>query len=82
VPKSNRSSRGLLNVTLNGLTSAGVIAGFQSNYATKNEPDRVRITVTALDAADITSIQRTVVEALVEAGIDAEVVVVSAGVTD
>ena len=81
MPKSNRSRRGLLNVTLNGLTSAGVIAGFQSNYATKNEPDRLRITVTAPDA-DITSIQRTVVEALVEAGIDAEVVVVSAGVTD
>src|SRR5215218_6949817 len=38
------SRRGLINVSLNRLVAAGTIASFRTNYATRQEPDRVRIT--------------------------------------
>ena len=47
VPKGNSSRRGLINVALNGLVSAGVIAGFRTNYATKEEPDQLRLLLNA-----------------------------------
>ena len=47
MPKGNSSRRGLINVALNGLVSTGVIAGFRTNYATKEEPDQLQITVTS-----------------------------------
>jgi hypothetical protein len=41
--------RGAINLTLNHLVSSGVIAGFRTNYETREEPDRLRITVTRAD---------------------------------
>src|SRR4051812_20803273 len=46
------SRRGLINVGLNRLVAAGTIASFRTNYETRHEPDRVRITVVVADGAD------------------------------
>jgi hypothetical protein len=39
--KGTSTRRGTINVALNGLVAAGVIAGFRTNYQTKDEPDRL-----------------------------------------
>jgi hypothetical protein len=38
--KGNSTKRGTINMALNGLVATGVIAGFRTNYQTKDEPDR------------------------------------------
>jgi hypothetical protein len=49
--KGRSSRRGLINVALNGLVSTGVIAGFRTNYATREAQDEVQITITSLSGA-------------------------------
>jgi len=39
--KGTSTRRGTINVALNGLVAAGVIAGFRTNYQTKDEPDQI-----------------------------------------
>ena len=68
MPKGNSSRRGLINVALNGLVSTGVIAGFRTNYATKEEPDQLQITVTSPSGAREKSIRAKVLQALGEVG--------------
>jgi hypothetical protein len=74
VPKGNSSRRGLINVALNGLVSTGVIAGFRTNYATKEEPDQLQITVTSSSGAREKSIRAKVLQALGEVGEGAKIV--------
>src|SRR5215203_4733644 len=62
VPKGNSSKRGLINVALNGLVSTGVIAGFRTNYTTREEPDQVQITVTSPSGARQESIRAKVLQ--------------------
>ena len=68
MPKGNSSKRGLINVALNGLVSTGVIAGFRTNYTTREEPDQVQITVTSPSGARQESIRAKVLQALGEIG--------------
>jgi len=79
VPKGNSCRRGLINVALNGLVSTGVIAGFRTNYATKEEPDQLQIRVTSPSGASEESIRATVLQALGEVGEGAEIVVEPSG---
>ena len=79
MPKSNSSKRGLINVALNGLVSTGVIAGFRTNYATRDEPDQVQITVTSPSGASQESIRAKVLQALGEIGKDAKIVIEPSG---
>jgi len=74
VPKGNSSRRGLINVALNGLVSTGVIAGFRTNYATKEEPDQLQITVTSPSGAP-ESIRAKVLQTLGEVCEGAKIVV-------
>ena len=74
MPKGNSSRRGLINVALNGLVSTGVIAAFRTNYATKEEPDQLQITVTSPSGAREKSIRDKVLQALGEAGEGAKIV--------
>ena len=74
MPKGNSSRRGLINVALNGLVSTGVIAGFRTNYATKEEPDQLQITVTSPSGAREKSIRAKVLQALGEVGEGAKLV--------
>jgi|tagenome__1003787_1003787.scaffolds.fasta_scaffold20665751_1 hypothetical protein len=69
------SRRGLINVGLNRLVAAGTIASFHTNYETRQEPDRVRITVVVADGADTATIKNTVLEALGVAGTGTEIVI-------
>jgi hypothetical protein len=69
------SRRGLINVGLNRLVAAGTIASFRTNYETRHEPDRVRITVVVADGADTATIKTTVLEALGVAGTGTEIVI-------
>ena len=68
MPQGNSSRRGLINVALNGLVSNGVIAGFKTNYATKEEPDQLQIRVTSPSGAPEKSIRAKVLQALGEVG--------------
>ena len=52
----------------NGLVSTGVIAGFRTNYTTREEPDQVQITVTSPSGARQESIRAKVLQALGEIG--------------
>src|SRR3954470_9392745 len=70
----NSSKRGLINVALNGLVSTGVIAGFRTNYTTREEPDQVQITVTSPSGAREKSIRAKVLQALGEVGEGAKIV--------
>jgi len=79
VPKGNSSKRGLINVALNGLVSTGVIAGFRTNYTTREEPDQVQITVTSPSGARQESIRAKVLQALGEIGEGAKIVVEPSG---
>ena len=79
MPKGNSSKRGLINVALNGLVSTGVIAGFRTNYATREEPDQVQITVTSPSGARQESIRAKVLQALGEIGKGAKIVVEPTG---
>ena len=79
MPKGNSSKRGLINVALNGLVSTGVIAGFRINYATREEPDQVQITVTSPSGARQESIRAKVLQALGEIGKGAKFVVEPSG---
>ena len=67
--------RGAINLTLNQLVSAGVIAGFRTNYETREEPDRLRITVTRADGASAAAVAAKVLKALDQVGERAEIVV-------
>ena len=73
--KGRSSRRGLINVALNGLVSTGVIAGFRTNYATREAPDEVQITITSLSGARQESIRAKVLQALGEVGKGAEIVI-------
>ena len=73
--KGRSSRRGLINVALNGLVSTGVIASFRTNYATREEPDEVQITVTSLSGARQELIRAKVLQALGEVGKGAEIVI-------
>jgi hypothetical protein len=79
VPKGNSSRRGLINVALNGLVSTGVIAGFRTNYVTKEEPDQLQITVTSPSVARQEQIRAKVLQALGEVGEGAKIVVELSG---
>jgi hypothetical protein len=79
VRKGNSSRRGLINVALNGLVSTGVIAGFRTNYATKEEPDQLQITVTSPSGAREKSIRAKVLQALGEVGEGAKIVLEPSG---
>ena len=79
MPKGNSSKRGLINVALNGLVSTGVIAGFRTNYTTREEPDQVQITVTSPSGARQESIRAKVLQALGEIGEGAKIVVEPSG---
>jgi hypothetical protein len=63
----------LINVVLNGLVSSGVIAGFRTNYETREEPDALRITVTRADGASAAAVQAEVLKALRQVGEGAEI---------
>jgi hypothetical protein len=67
--------RGAINLTLNHLVSSGVIAGFRTNYETREEPDRLRITVTRADGASAAAVAAKVLKALDQVGERAEIVV-------
>jgi hypothetical protein len=79
VPRGNSSRRGLINVALNGLVSDGVIAGFRTNYATRDEPDQLTITVTSPSGARQESIRAKVQQALAEVGKGAKIAVEPSG---
>jgi hypothetical protein len=79
VPKGNSSRRALINVALNGLVSTGVIPGFRTNYATKEEPDQLQITVTSPSGSREKSIRAKVLQALGEAGEGAGIIVEATG---
>ena len=79
MPKGNSSRRGLINVALNGLVSNTVIAGFRTNYATRDEPDQLQITVTSPSGARQESIRAKVQQALAEVGKGAKIVVEPSG---
>ena len=79
MPKGHSSKRGLINVALNGLVSTGVIAGFRTNYTTREEPDQVQITVTSPSGAREKSIRAKVLQALGEIGKGAKIVVEPTG---
>ena len=70
------------NVALNGLVSTGVIAGFRTNYATKEEPDQLQITVTSPSGAREKSIRAKVLQALGEIGKGAKIVIEHSGRQD
>jgi hypothetical protein len=63
----------LINVVLNGLVSSGVIAGFRTNYETREEPDALRITMTRADGASAAAVQAEVLKALRQVGEGAEI---------
>ena len=71
--KGTSTRRGTINVALNGLVAAGVIAGFRTNYQTKDEPDRLGITINARGDAD--TIRAKVLDALAEAAEGAEIII-------
>jgi hypothetical protein len=75
---TNRSTtrRGAINVALNHLVSVGVIAGFRTNYESRKEPARLRITVRA--SGDPGDIRAKVLDALADAGEGAEIIVEAA----
>jgi hypothetical protein len=79
VPQGNSSRRGLINVALNGLVSNGVIAGFKTNYATKEEPDQLQITITSPSGAPEKSIRAKVLQALGEVGEGAKIILEPSG---
>jgi hypothetical protein len=72
---TNRSStrRGAINVALNHLVSVGAIAGFRTNYESRNEPAHLRITVMA--GGDPDAIRAKVLDALAEVGEGAEIMI-------
>jgi len=67
----------LINVALNGLVSNTVIAGFRTNYATRDEPDQLQITVTSPSGARQESIRAE--QALAEVGKGAKIVAEPSG---
>jgi hypothetical protein len=71
--KGTSTRRGTINVALNGLVATGVIAGFRTNYQTKDEPDRLGITINARGDAD--TIRAKVLDALAEAAEGAEIII-------
>jgi hypothetical protein len=73
--KFKPSRRGQINVVLNGLVSSGVIAGFRTNYETKEEPDPLRITVTRADGDSAAAVQAKVLKALGQVGEGAKIIV-------
>jgi hypothetical protein len=77
--KGTSSRRGQINVALNGLVSTGVITGFRTNYATRDEPDHLQITVTSPGGAPQESIRTKVLQALGKAGEGAKIVVEPSG---
>ena len=77
--KGTSSRRGQINVALNGLVSTGVITGFRTNYATRDEPDHLQITVTSPGGAPQESIRAKVLQALGKAGEGAKIVVEPSG---
>jgi hypothetical protein len=60
-------------MALNRLVSAGAISGFRTNYETRDEPDQLRITITAPGDAD--TARAKVLVALAETAEGAEIVV-------
>ena len=73
--KFKPSRRGQINVVLNGLVSSGVVAGFRTNYETREEPDPLRITVTRADGASAAAVQAKVLKALGQVGEGAKIIV-------
>ena len=73
--KFKPSRRGQINVVLNGLVSSGVVAGFRTNYETREEPDPLRITVTRADGASAAAVQAKVLKALGHVGEGAKIIV-------
>jgi hypothetical protein len=72
--KRKPSRRGLINVALNGLVSTGVIAGFRTNYETREEPDPLKITVAGAVGANAAAVQAKVQKALGQLGEGAEII--------
>jgi hypothetical protein len=71
--KGISTRRGTINMALNGLVATGAIAGFRTNYQTKDEPDRLAITINARGDAD--TIRAKVLDALAEAAEGAEIII-------
>ena len=71
--KGRSSRRGLTNVALNGLVSAGVIVG--SERTTQRGKSQMRCTVTSLSGAHQASIRAKVLQALGGVGKGAEIVI-------
>lgn len=57
----------------NGLVATGVIRWFSNNYQTKDEPDRLAITINERGDAD--TIRAKVLDALAEAAEGAEIII-------
>lgn len=64
--------RGRINLVLNGLVRAGVIAGFRTSFGTDNGPGAPVVTVTAPGGGSPDDVRALVTDALadVAAGID------------
>jgi len=56
-----------------------VIAGFKTNYATKEEPDQLQITITSPSGAPEKSIRAKVLQALGEVGEGAKIILEPSG---